>query len=72
MVIAKTLWYFDFEPAPGKLGEVGAGKTEGSLGRTRPDEFQLEDIFTSSHDGPYLMFRPRGEFWRELGDEDGA
>lgn len=25
LVVAKTLWFLDFEPAPGKSGELGAG-----------------------------------------------
>ncbi|KAI3325418.1 cytochrome P450 [Xylariaceae sp. AK1471] len=66
LVLAKTLWYFDFEAASGKLGEVGAGKPGGPPGRNRPGEFQLDDIFTSRHDGPYLIFRPRGELYRDL------
>ncbi|KAI0453471.1 cytochrome P450 [Xylaria acuta] len=67
LVLAKTLWYFDFESAPGKLGEVGGGNPDGPPGRSRLDEYQLGDIFTASHDGPYLMFRPRGEHWRDFG-----
>ncbi|KAI0862067.1 cytochrome P450 [Xylaria cubensis] len=66
LVLAKTLWYFDFESALGKLGDVGGGKLGGPPGRSRPDEYQLGDIFTASHDGPYLKFRTRGEQWREL------
>jgi cytochrome P450 len=66
LVLAKTLWYFDFEAAPGKLGETGGGKPGGPPGRERPEEFQLYDIFTSKHDGPYLMFRPRGELYKDL------
>ncbi|KAI0468148.1 cytochrome P450 [Xylaria cf. heliscus] len=69
LVLAKTLWYFDFESAPGKLGEVGGGRLGGPSGRRRPDEYQLEDIFAASHDGPYLKFRTRGEQWR---DPEGA
>ncbi|KAJ8123117.1 hypothetical protein ONZ43_g857 [Nemania bipapillata] len=61
LILAKTLWYFDFETAPSTLGEVGAAK-----GRERAGEFHLEDIFTTRHDGPYLVFRPRGELWKDL------
>lgn len=60
LLVAKALWYFDFEPAPGKLGQVGGGTTGANNGRERPDEFQLEDIFTSRFDGPHLTFKPRG------------
>ncbi|KAI1744957.1 cytochrome P450 [Xylaria scruposa] len=66
LVLAKTLWYFDFESVPGELGDVGGGKLGGPPGRSRPDEYQLGDIFTASHDGPYLVFRARGEQWRDL------
>ncbi|KAK8127179.1 Isotrichodermin C-15 hydroxylase [Apiospora sp. TS-2023a] len=54
IVLAKTLWYFDFEPAAGPLAAVGEGRDRG-----RPGEFCTWDVFNSSHDGPYLVFRPR-------------
>jgi hypothetical protein len=66
LILAKTLWYFDFEAATGRLGEVGGGNADGIPGRARPGEFQLEDIFTTMHDGPYLSFSPRGELWKDL------
>ncbi|KAK3314545.1 cytochrome P450 [Apodospora peruviana] len=58
-VPAKTLWLFDFETAPGKLGKVGGGTPGATDGRDKPGEFQLYDIFTSQHHGPYLVFRAR-------------
>ncbi|KAK7750393.1 hypothetical protein SLS62_007692 [Diatrype stigma] len=69
LVIAKTLWYFDFEPAPGKAGQVGGGVPGRTDGRGRPEEFQLHDIFAAAHDGPNLVFRPRGDFWRDINVE---
>ncbi|KUI60237.1 Isotrichodermin C-15 hydroxylase [Cytospora mali] len=66
LTVAKTLWYFDFEPAPGALGAVGGGTPGDGHGRNRVDEFQLEDIFVSNHEGPYLAFRPRGTLCEEL------
>ncbi|KAI1394025.1 cytochrome P450 [Hypoxylon trugodes] len=66
LVIAKTLWYFDFEKAPGKLGEVGGGVLGKTDGRGRPEEFQLWDCFGSLHDGPNLIFHPRGDFCSEI------
>lgn len=54
LVLARTLWYFDFEPAPGELGSVGEGRDRG-----RPGEFCTHDGFNSIHDGPYLVFRAR-------------
>ncbi|KAI1455345.1 cytochrome P450 [Annulohypoxylon moriforme] len=52
LVMAKTFWNFDFERAPGKLREAGAMPE-------RPEQFQLHDVLTSSHNGPMLVFRPR-------------
>ncbi|KAI1863589.1 hypothetical protein JX265_008806 [Neoarthrinium moseri] len=67
LALAKTLWYFDFKPASGNLGQVGAGNSGAEIGRERPGEFQLFDTFNSVHDGPYLTFKPRGDFvWRDL------
>ncbi|RYO97220.1 hypothetical protein DL764_007361 [Monosporascus ibericus] len=58
LTMAKTLWYFDFEPA----NRSGAGGEEvNDMGG-----FLLHDIFTSSHDGQYRTFRQRGNFWKEL------
>lgn len=59
LVVAKTLFSFDFKRAPGSLGDVGGGKPGATNGRVRPNEYQIHDIFTSRHDGPYLVFRPR-------------
>ncbi|KAK6070466.1 cytochrome P450 3A31 [Seiridium cupressi] len=59
LVIAKTLWYFDFGPASGELGQVGAGRVGLGYGRERAGEFQPYDHFTASHDGPYLNFEHR-------------
>ncbi|TRX91633.1 hypothetical protein FHL15_007415 [Xylaria flabelliformis] len=66
LFVAKTLWYFDFEPAPGKLGEAGGGTAGLNDGRGRPNEYQIEDIFTSRHEGPHLKFVPRGNTCSDL------
>lgn len=66
LVIAKLLWYFDFEAAPGEAGQVGGGKVGDEVGRHRPDEFQMYDIFASGHDGPMLVFKPRAIHSEEL------
>lgn len=50
LTLAKTLWYFDFEPAPGRLGDIGLSD-EG--------EFRVHDVFVTAHDGPWLTFTPR-------------
>ncbi|KAI0532291.1 cytochrome P450 [Xylaria digitata] len=59
LVIAKTIWLFDFEIAPGKLGTLGEGVPGKGGERGRPNEFQLYDTFGSRHDGPNLIFRLR-------------
>ncbi|KAJ4389663.1 hypothetical protein N0V93_007135 [Gnomoniopsis smithogilvyi] len=69
LAVARALWYFDFEKARGEAGEVGGGKSGGDKLRSRPDEFQLQDVIVAEHDGPNLIFKPRGESWRELVEE---
>ncbi|ETS88141.1 hypothetical protein PFICI_01969 [Pestalotiopsis fici W106-1] len=59
LVVAKTLYKFDFDAPPGDLGRVGAGVAGRRDGRDKTDEFQLYDIFAAMHDGPNLIFRPR-------------
>lgn len=61
LVLARVLWYFDFEPAPGPLGKVGEGGPALGEGREREDEFQLYDAASATHDGPILVFKPRGD-----------
>jgi hypothetical protein len=68
LTLAKTLWYFDFEPAPGELGKLGAGKLGSEEGRERQGEFQLYDCFVATHEGPYLTFKIRDDFWKELSE----
>jgi cytochrome P450 len=64
--IAKTVWYFDFEAAPGKLGQIGGGTAGSTNGRHRADEYQLYDNVTASHDGPFVVLHPRGNACEEL------
>ncbi|KAI0848455.1 cytochrome P450 [Daldinia vernicosa] len=59
VTIAKTLWHFDFEKAPGKIGELGAGSRKATYGRHRESEFQVYDVVSSTHDGPSLIFHSR-------------
>ncbi|CAJ2512530.1 Uu.00g055450.m01.CDS01 [Anthostomella pinea] len=66
LVVAKLLWYFDFEAAPGEAGQLGGGKVGDTTGRHRPGEYQMYDIFASSHDGPNLMFHSRDGKCEEL------
>jgi hypothetical protein len=59
LLVAKLLWYFDFEPAPGALGDVGLSTT---------GEFRVYDILTSTHDGPWLVFTPRSTLTEDFSD----
>lgn len=59
VTIARTIWYFDFEKAPGELGTLG--EVPGS-----PDEFKLEDSTIIGHYGPNLVFETHGDYWAEL------
>ena len=68
LVLAKIVWYFDFERVQGtKFDNVGGGTADGGrIGRERVDEFQTYDQFTGDHDGPYLSFVPRTGFSDDL------
>ncbi|KAI1742992.1 cytochrome P450 [Xylaria scruposa] len=59
LVIAKTIWLFDFEAVRGELGRVGATGDPTSPMRHRASEFQLYHVYSSTHDGPLLVFRRR-------------
>lgn len=63
LAVARALWYFDFEQAPGHLAEIGGGKPGGDKLRRRRDEFQLQDVIVAEHDGPNLKL--------ELAEEQG-
>jgi cytochrome P450 len=69
LVVAKILYYFDFDMAPGPEGELGRGKKGMGLGRENPMEYQLYDIFGAKHFGPNLRFRKRGDEWKKLFQE---
>ncbi|KAI0451239.1 cytochrome P450 [Xylaria acuta] len=66
LTLAKTLWYIDFEAAAGDSGNLGSEAPARSGGRNRVDEFQLYDRFSAHHQGPNLVFHPRGNFYNEL------
>lgn len=66
LVVARTLWYFDFEPAPGQPGTLGSGFGGTSNGPGRDTEYQLYDVFIPIHDGPNLVFKTRGGVCEEL------
>ncbi|KAI1207267.1 cytochrome P450 [Annulohypoxylon truncatum] len=59
LTIAKSLWYYDFKPAPGKLGDIGLSDK---------GEFRIYDIFISTHDGPWLVFTPRSTLDKDFPD----
>ncbi|KAI0197896.1 cytochrome P450 [Astrocystis sublimbata] len=64
LVLAKTFWRFDFEPASADVAETmggsGAGGPGLGKGREREGEFQIYEIVAATHDGPCLVFRERG------------
>lgn len=64
LLVARTLWYLDFERAGGtgidKEGEnTLVGEARGRLGG-REKEFEIFDQLVTSHNGPLLRFRPTG------------
>ncbi|KJZ75114.1 hypothetical protein HIM_05600 [Hirsutella minnesotensis 3608] len=59
LTVARTLWNFDFEVAPGDEGKVGAGEPGRHDRRHRETEYQLFDTFSAMHDGPVLRFCER-------------
>lgn len=59
LAVARAIWYFDFDKAPGEAGRLG--ETPGE-----PLEFKREDATIVGHHGPNLVFHPRGDFWKEL------
>ncbi|KAI0005215.1 hypothetical protein F4779DRAFT_598603 [Xylariaceae sp. FL0662B] len=67
LVMAKTLWYCDFEKAAGKLGQIGDYVRPGTSedGR-RENEYLLRDIVVSTHQDPYLKFHPRDSLQKEI------
>lgn len=66
LIVAKTMWYFDFQRAPGKAGELGGGEAGRKDGRHRVNEYQLDDNQTSDKDGPNLVFKAREAHRHEL------
>ncbi|GAP85200.2 putative benzoate 4-monooxygenase cytochrome P450 protein [Rosellinia necatrix] len=67
IVVAKTLWYFDVEGAPGEPGRLGEGVPGAAAGRHRVNEYQMHDCNSAAHVGPNLIFRPRPEAHVDLG-----
>jgi len=66
-VLAKTLWYFNFERPLGTTSDgVGGGVSGDCTGREKVDEFQILDQFIADHKGPCLVFRARDDLWQDL------
>ncbi|RWA11491.1 hypothetical protein EKO27_g3605 [Xylaria grammica] len=60
LILAKTLWHFDFVQVPNSKGIVGESTYWKESGKVeRIDEYQINDIFAAAHDGPCLIFKPR-------------
>ncbi|KAI1326131.1 cytochrome P450 [Xylariaceae sp. FL0255] len=68
LVLAKTIWHFDFQPTDGPHGRIGAAGH--GHGRNRVNEYQLYDIFTATCDGPYLTFNSCFDKFKNLGDDE--
>ncbi|KAI0018793.1 cytochrome P450 [Xylariomycetidae sp. FL0641] len=60
LVVAKTLWHFDFMPVTAEASASGSptGLDAEKLGPS-PPEYEIRDQYTAHHDGPLLTFRPR-------------
>ncbi|KAI9705274.1 MAG: hypothetical protein M1820_005272 [Bogoriella megaspora] len=58
LIVARTIFAYDFRLTPGELGKVGEGDPKNPL-RHCPDEFQLYAHITSYCDGPWLQYRRR-------------
>ncbi|KAI0383703.1 cytochrome P450 [Hypomontagnella monticulosa] len=59
LVLARTMWYFDFEKAPGPAGALG--EEDGN-----PNLFQMQDGIVVGHQGPNLVFKPREKYANDL------
>jgi cytochrome P450 len=66
LVLAKVLWYFDFQVAPGETGKLGGGQGRSKYPWKNYDQYQLADILVAEHDGPNLVFQPREDYWKDL------
>jgi hypothetical protein len=61
LVIARILWTYDLDIIAGSQqhDEKDLSGSSGEWGRRNADEFQIRDVFTSSHSGPLVRFRKR-------------
>lgn len=66
LTIARTLWFFDFEKAPGEAGSLGETFHKSAKGGDPIPFLETLDNFTAQHDGPNLVFKVRAENAGEL------
>jgi cytochrome P450 len=66
LVIAKVMWYFEFERATGAIGDLGGGTVGRKDGRGRAVEFQLYEGVVVGHYGPNLTFTPRNDYYKDI------
>jgi cytochrome P450 len=59
LTLAITLWQYDIRKESGD--EIGAGGPGKALGRHRPGEYQLKDVFVTTRDGPVVEFKVRAD-----------
>lgn len=57
--LAMVFWLMDFRRPEGSLGDIAGGKENAKGGRHRVHEFQAQSHITSTHEGPFIEFRPR-------------
>ncbi|KAH7128174.1 cytochrome P450 [Dendryphion nanum] len=56
LVLAKTLWFLDFERPDDRASDSLGERTEG---HGQGMEFETWDVFSATHDGPNLVFKKR-------------
>lgn len=61
IILARLLWLYDMriEPENKEAKEKSRPFWKSSWGRDHAGEFQMYDVFTSTHDGPMVQFRKR-------------
>lgn len=58
LVMARTLWHFDFELAPCSPKDGTVPEARGMLNRLENNgEYPIQDMLAAVHDGPWLKFR---------------
>ncbi|KAI0592891.1 cytochrome P450 [Biscogniauxia sp. FL1348] len=66
LIAAKIIWHFDFEnpsSATSKSDETSYSEYRDT--REIFSEYPIRDIFAAAHDGPWLIFHPRGDSVKE-------